>query len=110
MGAFSKAQAGDADALSALLRRHIPLVQALARRFSYSEDAFQQGCMGLLYAIRHFREDSGCQFSTYAVSWAGAPVPGSTTRNDTRNVFFPLPAKSPAFMSWRHTREFVPRN
>ena len=67
MGAFSQAQAGNADALSALLRRHIPLVQALARRFSYSEDAFQQGCMGLLYAIRHFQEDSGCQFSTYAV-------------------------------------------
>ena len=67
MGVYAQAQAGDPDALAALVRRHIPLVQALARRFSFCEDAFQQGCMGLVGAIRRFREDAGCQFSTYAV-------------------------------------------
>lgn len=67
MGLFALAQAGDPDALSALLRRHAPLVQALCRRFSYHEDAFQQGCLGLLQAIRRYREDTGYQFSTYAV-------------------------------------------
>jgi len=67
MSLFTIAQAGDPEALSALVRRHIPLVQALCRRFSGSEDAFQQGCIGLVKAIRKYREDSGCQFSTYAV-------------------------------------------
>lgn len=69
MGAYSLAQAGDTDALAALVRQHIPLVQALARRFSYCEDAFQQGCMGLVSAIRGFREEMGRQFSSYAVPW-----------------------------------------
>jgi len=63
------AQAGDSQALSALVRQHIPLVQALANRFSGCEDAFQQGCMGLVAAIRHFKEELGHQFSTYAVPW-----------------------------------------
>lgn len=63
---YALAQAGSADALAALVRQHIPLVQALAKRFSFSEDAFQQGCLGLVHAIRRFREDSGFQFSTYA--------------------------------------------
>lgn len=67
MSAYTLAQAGDPDALSTLVRQHIPLVQALSKRFSFSEDAFQQGCMGLVAAIRHFREELGNQFSTYAV-------------------------------------------
>ena len=67
MSLYTLAQQGDPEALSALVRQHIPLVQALCRRFSGSEDAFQQGCMGLVKAIRKYREDSGCQFSTYAV-------------------------------------------
>lgn len=69
MGLYAMAQAGNPDALSKLVRQHIPLVQALARRFSYCEDAFQQGCMGLVKAIRGFREELGRQFSTYAVPW-----------------------------------------
>ncbi|MBR1585612.1 MAG: sigma-70 family RNA polymerase sigma factor [Clostridia bacterium] len=67
MGAYALAQAGSPDALAALVRRHIPLVQALTKRFSFSEDAFQWGCIGLVQAIRRYREDGGCQFSTYAV-------------------------------------------
>ena len=67
MSLYSLAQAGDPDALAALVRQHIPLVQALCRRFSWNEDAFQQGCLGLVKAIRGYREDSGNQFSTYAV-------------------------------------------
>lgn len=67
MGLFSMAQSGDPEAINQLVRKHLPLVRALSARFSYSEDAFQQGCMGLLKAIQRFREDSGYQFSTYAV-------------------------------------------
>ena len=67
MSSFSLAQSGDPDALAALVRQHVPLVQALTKRFSYNEDAFQQGCMGLVMAIRRFREQEGTRFSTYAV-------------------------------------------
>lgn len=67
MGVYAQAQAGDPDALALLTRRHLPLVQALCSRFPSREDAFQQGCLGLLYAIRHFREEKGFSFSTYAV-------------------------------------------
>ena len=66
MDDYSRAQAGDADALSALVRRHIPLVQSLCRRFPDAPDAFQAGCMGLVKAIRGFRPEKGCAFSTYA--------------------------------------------
>ncbi|MDO5327333.1 MAG: sigma-70 family RNA polymerase sigma factor [Clostridia bacterium] len=67
MSLYALAKAGDSEALAELVRHHIPLVQALSRRFSYCEDAFQQGCMGLVKAIRKYQEESGCQFSTYAV-------------------------------------------
>ncbi len=67
MSLYSLAQAGDPDALSALVRQHMPLVGALSRRFPDQEDAFQQGCIGLVKAIRKYREDTGNQFSTYAV-------------------------------------------
>ena len=67
MSLFALAQTGDSEALAALVRQHIPLVKSLCRRFPWSEDAFQQGCIGLVKAIRKYREDSGCQFSTYAV-------------------------------------------
>ena len=59
MSLFSLAQAGDPEALSSLVRQHIPLVQALCRRFPWSEDVFQQGCMGLLQAIRSYKEERG---------------------------------------------------
>ena len=67
MSLYALAQAGDPDALAALVRRHMPLVQALSRRFQNSEDAFQQGCVGLVSAIRRYREEDGFAFSTYAV-------------------------------------------
>ena len=67
MGLYEQARQGDPDALADLVRRHIPLVQALSKRFPNREDAFQQGCLGLVKAIRGYREDRGCAFSTYAV-------------------------------------------
>ena len=67
MSEYARARAGDAEALSALVRRHIPLVQGLCGRFSHSEDAFQMGCIGLVKAIRGYGEESGYAFSTYAV-------------------------------------------
>ena len=67
MTEYALARAGDPEALALLIRRHAPLVQRLAQRFSDREDAFQGGCAGLVQAIRGFREERGFQFSTYAV-------------------------------------------
>ncbi len=67
MGLYEQARQGDPDALADLVRRHMPLVQALSGRFLSREDAFQQGCLGLVKAIRGFREEAGFAFSTYAV-------------------------------------------
>lgn len=68
MDEYLLAQAGDATALSALMRRHSPLVQSLCGRFmDCREDAFQWGCIGLLRAIRGFDPRKGFRFSTYAV-------------------------------------------
>lgn len=69
MDRFARAQAGDPNALAALVREHMPLVQSLSKRFSFCEDAFQMGCMGLVQAIRRFKQEKNCRFSTYAVPW-----------------------------------------
>ncbi len=67
MNRMERAQNGDAKALALLMRQHAPLVQALAKRFEQIQDAFQAGCMGLVKAIRGYREETGFAFSTYAV-------------------------------------------
>lgn len=67
MNRMERAQNGDAKALALLVRQHAPLVQALAKRFEQMQDAFQAGCVGLVKAIRGYREEKGYAFSTYAV-------------------------------------------
>ena len=66
MSPYSLARAGDAEALSSLVREHMPMVYHLCKRFPDREDAFQLGCMGLVKAIRKYDEASGFRFSTYA--------------------------------------------
>ncbi len=67
MEEIARAQMGSERALASLMRRHAPLVQALAMRFEEVQDAFQAGCIGLMKAIRGFDEKKGYAFSTYAV-------------------------------------------
>ncbi len=66
-----RAQAGEKAVLEDLARRNLPLVRAVLRRFSAwhrdQEELYQQGCMGLVKAIRRFDPGLGMQFSTYAV-------------------------------------------
>jgi len=61
---------GDRAAEEALVLRHTRLVRACARPFFLaggdSEDLIQEGMMGLLTAIREFREDRGASFRTFA--------------------------------------------
>jgi RNA polymerase sporulation-specific sigma factor len=59
----SAAKAGDSVAFEALLRRYDWLVRARARRFFLQgaeyEDLVQEGMIGLVKAVRDFREESG---------------------------------------------------
>lgn len=83
MSEYLAARRGDADALKSLVRRHMPLVQSLAKRLSYSrEDVFQAGCVGLVIAIRRFQPERGAQFSSYAVPF----ILGEMRRADGRGV------------------------
>lgn len=66
-----KAQAGDEDATTALLKLNAGLVRSIALRHTGRgtdfEDLEALGTMGLLKAIRSFDASRGCAFSTYAV-------------------------------------------
>lgn len=64
-------QMGDEAALAEMTRANLPLVQACLKRFSHCgrdmEELYQQGCLGLVKALRRFNPDFGVCFSTYAV-------------------------------------------
>lgn len=68
-----RAQGGDRSAMQELVSRNEGLVTTLAKHncnpsFPF-EDAFQEGSLGLLEAIRRFDTNSGCRLSTYATPW-----------------------------------------
>ena len=60
----------DNEALGELAQSLLPMVRAVASRAAGGgidrDDAFQQGCVGMLKAIRAFRSDRGACLSTYA--------------------------------------------
>ncbi len=62
---------GNIKARQRLVTLNLPLVQALASRYSFgridAEDIFQEGCVGLIKALDKFDPDRGTSFSTYAV-------------------------------------------
>jgi len=63
-------QNGKREALEDLVRRHMPLIRALSRRFPVTvdrEDLVQAGCVGLLRALGGFDPGRGVRFSTYCV-------------------------------------------
>ena len=66
-----KAQAGDEEAVTSLLKLNAGLVRSIALRHTGRgtdfEDLEALGNMGLLKAIRSFDTQRGCAFSTYAV-------------------------------------------
>lgn len=50
-------------------------------------DLFQDGCLGLIEAVRRFDHARGCRFATYALFWIRAHVRASTaTRGGQLNV------------------------
>ncbi len=68
---LAKAQGGDEDAVTELLRLNAGLVRSIALRHTGRgtdfEDLESLGTLGLLKAIRSFDLTRGCAFSTYAV-------------------------------------------
>lgn len=62
---------GDVQARDRLVEQHLPLVRALARRYSgrgeQLDDLVQVGSIGLIKAIDRFELDRGVELTTYAV-------------------------------------------
>ncbi len=68
---IGRAQAGDPQAMDALVRTHLALVKYVVRRYVNRgreyDDLYQMGCLGLIKAIRNFDTSFDVRFSTYAV-------------------------------------------
>ena len=66
-----RAQAGEHQALDALVEENSGLIWAVARRYMgrgcEADDLYQLGCLGFLKAVEGFDLGYGTQFSTYAV-------------------------------------------
>lgn len=64
------AQAGKAEAVALLVKRYSPMLQSEVSRYgngiSQRDDLAQEGFLGLLSAVRTYREDGGATFATYA--------------------------------------------
>ena len=69
--AVRAAQSGDAEAERLLIEQNLPLVTAIAKRYTDRgiefDDLRQLGSIGLLKAVRRFDDSFGVCFSTYAV-------------------------------------------
>ncbi len=65
------AQSGDAQAMERVVSSNLGLVKSIALRFSgrgvETEDLIQIGTLGMIKAIRGFRPEKECKFTTYAV-------------------------------------------
>ena len=63
-------RAGDSDAFLELTSRYMTLIRAKAAPFHSTmleaDDLCQEGLLGLLDAVRSYREDGGASFRTYA--------------------------------------------
>lgn len=64
-------EAGDTDARAHLIERHLPLVRALARRFSHRgaqlDDLVQSGALGLIKAVDRYDPRRGSSLAAYAI-------------------------------------------
>jgi RNA polymerase sigma factor (sigma-70 family) len=68
-----RAQAGDDAAREELIRRLLPLVHAMARRYRTEgleqADLLQEGIVGLLRALRRYDPSRGVPFAAFATWW-----------------------------------------
>ncbi len=72
-GLVRRAQAGDVQAREELINRMLPLVSSIARAYRTVRlehaDLVQEGCVGVLRALRRFDPDRGVPFAAYAALW-----------------------------------------
>lgn len=68
---FIKYNNGDDSAKEKLVKHNQRLVLSIAKRYKgiSVEEAFQEGCIGLMKAIERFKIDKGYKLSTYATWW-----------------------------------------
>jgi RNA polymerase sigma factor (sigma-70 family) len=70
---FARLARGDKNARGILFEHNVRLVASISHRYerpAFSrEEAFQEGCLGLLHAIDKFDLTLGTKFSTYATWW-----------------------------------------
>jgi RNA polymerase sigma factor (sigma-70 family) len=68
-----RAQTGDRDAREQLIERMLPLVSSIARTYRTPglehADLVQEGCVGILRALRRFDPERGVPFPAYAALW-----------------------------------------
>jgi len=69
---------GDHEALSEILRAHLPLVARIARQHRaetvQQDDLVAEGMLGLMEAARRFDPAFGARFASYAAHWARAYI------------------------------------
>lgn len=72
-GLARRAQAGDARAREELIERMLPLVNSIARGYRTAgleyADLVQEGCVGILRALRRFDPSRGVPFAAYSALW-----------------------------------------
>ena len=68
-----EAALGDEKARNRLVSANLRFVVVLARKYAYSgipvEDLIDEGCIGLIHAIKRFDPEKGYHFLSYAVWW-----------------------------------------
>ncbi len=88
-----RAQAGDEEALEALIRANLRFVVSVAKRYQNRGLAFgdliQEGNVGLVTAAKKFDPDQGVKFISYAVWWIRQAILASLARQ-SRSVRLPL--------------------
>lgn len=69
---IKEAAAGDQEAFAQLVHRMMPLIHTQVRMYRCEgvedEDLVQEALMGLLAAVRTYRDDKGAAFTTYATT------------------------------------------
>ncbi len=82
---YLKNKKDDPEAREKVVNYHLPLVHALCRRYPLDiieyDDIFQEGCLGLLKALKDYDPDRGTKFSTYAVPFILGEIKSFLRRN-----------------------------